>query len=104
MITIIWEYQVKPDYLAEFETLYAPCGKWGQLFRKGKGFLGTRLIRSPEDRHRFVTIDQWESLRDYKTFLALCKEEYETLDRECEGLTERESCLGTYGAGFADSQ
>ena len=104
MITILWEYEVKSDRIAEFKKIYAPTGKWAELFEKGKGFLGTRLIQSPDHPYRFTTMDQWESLRDYKTFLAVWKEEYELLDAQCAGLTERESCLGIYGVGSHDEE
>jgi heme-degrading monooxygenase HmoA len=104
MIAIVWAFQVKADRIAEFERIYAPAGQWAKLFKKGKGFLETRLIQSPDHAQRFVTIDQWETIQDSKTFLALWKEEYETLDRQCEGLTESESRLGIFGDGFNDEE
>jgi heme-degrading monooxygenase HmoA len=104
MIEVIWEYQVKADYIAEFEKVYAPDGKWTELFKKGKGFVQTRLIRHPDHPNLFLTIDRWESMKDYKAFLSQWKEEYEKLDRQCEGLTEHESCLGTIGAGFNEEE
>jgi len=102
MIIIVWEYQIKSNYIAEFEKIYAPDGEWAELFKKSKGFVGTRLIQSPDHPDRFVTIDQWESLDDYKMFFSQWRAEYEKLDKQCEGLTEHESCLGTFGAGFHD--
>ena len=104
MITVLWEYHVKADCIAEFEKIYAPNGEWAELFKKGKGFLGTRLIQSSDHPYLFVTVDQWESLNDYKAFLSQWKEEYEKLDRHCSELTERESCLGTFEAGFNDKE
>lgn len=104
MVTVLWEYQVKPDRVAEFEKVYASDGDWTELFRKGKGFIGTRLFKSPDIPNLFLTIDQWESMQDYKTFLSQWKEEYETLDKQCESLTEHESCLGTFGVGFNDEE
>lgn len=104
MITILWEYQVKADRIAEFEKIYASNGDWAELFKKSKGFLGTKLFHSLEHPQLFTTIDQWESIKDYKAFLSQWKEEYEKLDKECEGLTEHESCLGTFGIGFNDEE
>jgi len=66
--------------------------------------LPTRLIRSPDHLGRFLTIDQWESLRDYKEFMSQWKEEYEVLDRQCAELTEHEGCLGTFGVGLNDEE
>jgi len=104
MITIVWEYQVKKDQVAKFEKIYASDGKWVELFKKGKGFVGTRLIKSPYHLNYFITIDQWETLKDYKMFLSNWKADYEKLDRQCEGLTEHESCLGTFRIGVNDEE
>jgi heme-degrading monooxygenase HmoA len=104
MITIVWEYLVKTDCIAKFEKVYAPNGKWAKLFKKGKGYIRTKLIRTPEDSNRFITVDEWETLEEYKAFLSQWKEDYESLDKQCEGLTEHESYLGTFGAGFNDQQ
>jgi len=104
MVTIIWEYVVKTDYIVEFEKIYAPDGKWAELFKKGKGFVRTKLIHQLEQPQLFLTVDEWETMKDYKTFLSQWKEEYEALDKQCERLTERESCLGTCGVGFNDEE
>ena len=104
MVTILWEYQVKPDHIAEFEKIYASDGDWAELFKRGKGFIGTKLFHSLEHPQLYTTIDQWESITDYKTFLSQWKQEYEALDKQYEGLTERESCLGTFGVGFHDEE
>lgn len=104
MIIVVWEYQVKADCTIKFEKIYASDGDWAELFKKGRGFLGTKLFRSVEQPQMYSTIDQWESLKDYKAFLSEWKEEYEKLDKQCEGLTERESYLGIFGAGFNDEE
>ena len=104
MITILWEYQVKADRIAEFEKIYAPDGEWAKLFQKSEGFIDTILIHSTDHPELYLTRDRWKSLKDYNLFLSKWKEEYEKLDKQCEGLTERESCLGTFGAGFNDEE
>jgi quinol monooxygenase YgiN len=104
MITIVWEYQVKTNHISEFQKIYASNGKWTELFKKGKGYIGTRLIRSPDHPNLFITIDQWQSVTDYNTFISQWKMEYKKLDQQCQGLTEHESCLGTFGADFNDEE
>ena len=99
MITVLWEYQVKADRIAEFEKIYAFDGAWAEFFKKGDGFLGTELLHSIDHPQLYITIDRWESMKDYKSFLSQWKDEYEKLDRQCEGLSERENCLGTFEAG-----
>jgi len=65
MYVILWEYQVKPDYRAAFEEIYAANGAWAQLFEKETGYLGTELLHDPNNAHRYITIDRWDSSQAY---------------------------------------
>ena len=96
MYVIIWEYQVKAEGAAEFEQVYGESGAWVELFRNGKGYLGTELLRDPAHLDRYMTLDRWESLADYESFLSNWKTQYETLDARCEDLIEREALLGKW--------
>ena len=96
MYVIIWKYQVKLERIDEFEHIYRPEGQWEELFKKGNGFIGTELFRDVERPQRYITIDRWESVKDYKDFQAQWKEEYKVLDAQCEDLTETESLLGKW--------
>ena len=96
MLIVIWEYHVKIVHLADFERVYAPNGAWAELFRKGKGYLGTELIRDVQDPHRFLTIDRWTSAEEYNEFLSNWQSEYKVLDAQCEDWTENESLLGRW--------
>lgn len=96
MYIVIWEYQVREERQAEFETIYAPNGAWAELFKKGSGYLGTELIRSEQTTDTYITIDRWDSKESYKLFLQQWKAEYAQLDRRCEKLTSRENRLGSF--------
>ena len=98
----VWEFSVKAARQAEFESHYGPDGSWARLFRKSPGYLGTELWHDRADEHRYVTIDRWASADAWKQFRAGFAADYERLDRECEGLTARETPLGEFkpmGAG-----
>jgi len=90
---VIWEYHVKPENQTEFETIYASNGEWAQLFKKGKGYLGTEFFHSEEHASVFMTIDRWATREDYETFLTQYQSDYKALDNRCEDLTEGESLL-----------
>lgn len=96
MYVIIWEFQVKAEHSVEFEMIYGVTGAWAILFHKQQGYLGTELLRDSQGRERYLTIDRWESLGDYESFLSLWKKEYEALDVLCEGLTENETMIGRW--------
>jgi heme-degrading monooxygenase HmoA len=98
MYVVIWEYQVKEEHLAEFEKIYGTDGAWEELFQKESSYLGTELLRDSRDLHHYLTIDQWASVTDYESFLSDWKEEYEKIDAQCQGLTERETLLGKWAS------
>ena len=96
MYVIIWEYQVKTDRTADFEQIYHSNGAWAELFRTGTGYISTELLRDKMQPQKYITIDQWQSAKDYETFLAKFNKEYETLDGQCKGRTEHEILLGKW--------
>lgn len=96
MYAIIWEFVVRGGREIEFETAYGPDGEWAALFRRGDGYLGTELLRATNDRRVYRIIDRWTSEIAYHAFMKKWAAEYAAIDRACEGLTERERCVGTY--------
>jgi heme-degrading monooxygenase HmoA len=96
MYVIIWEYQVKPDRVAEFEEAYAAQGAWARFFQRHPGYLGTELLHDPGDPQRYITMDRWDSSKQYESFLAQWATEYAALDAQFEGLTEKEFLSSTW--------
>ena len=95
-LRILWEFHVKVDRIREFEELYGGNGTWARFFRQGKGYRETMLLRDREVPGRYMTIDFWDDLESYSAFSAAHAEEYKTIDRRCEALTEQERCLGFF--------
>lgn len=93
---IVWEFEVSPSRRSEFETHYGPEGTWAQLFRAAPGYVSTELLNDREKPLRYVTIDHWSDREQWLEFRRRHAEEYESLDRQCEGLTTREAPLGEY--------
>jgi quinol monooxygenase YgiN len=93
---IFWEYQVRSEKQSEFEKIYSSDGAWAELFNRDTSYLGTELLRDEARPWRFLTIDRWTSKEEYEAFLSRWKKEYETLDAQCEGLTENESLIGKW--------
>jgi heme-degrading monooxygenase HmoA len=93
---IVWEFRARPDKEAEFVRHYGPDGSWAQFFRGSNGYIRTELVRDVADRLRFVTLDYWQSQSEFKKFREQNLAEYERLDKEFEGLTEKETRLGSF--------
>ena len=96
--TYIWAFKVHPEHVAAFRWHYGESGAWTQLFRRARGYLGTRLLQDETDPLRFVTIDTWSSAEDYEAFRASYASEYAELDRLCEGFTVQETLIGHFAS------
>ena len=46
MIALVFSYEVSDA--AEFERVYGPEGDWAEFFRRGRGYVGTELLRDIE--------------------------------------------------------
>src|SRR5215208_7498983 len=95
MYIMVWEYQVKPGRVADFEEIYASDGLWTQLFKKQADFLSTELLQDSDHPQRYITIDRWASSEAYNSFHTKWQDEYKALDEHCKDFTDRESFLGT---------
>ena len=91
MFIVIWDYIVAESQEAEFERVYGPEGEWTQLFKQGKGYLGTELLRAMDHPRHYLTIDHWDSSSAFDSFQENYHVEYEAIDARCENLTEREA-------------
>ena len=96
MIHIIWEFQVEPSQVDEFERNYSQQGAWARLFSKSENYHGTLLLKDSNASGRYLTIDRWNSLADFEDFKAQHLKAYDDLDRVCEILTLAEKKMGVF--------
>lgn len=96
MFVIVWEFIAKSGREAEFDQVYGPRGEWARFLPKGEGYVRTELHRDTQQANRYLTLDFWTSEAAYQAFRAEHAQEYATIDRRSEALTERETCLGTF--------
>jgi heme-degrading monooxygenase HmoA len=97
---IVWEFRIKSEKESEFIEHYGPDGSWARFFRNGRAYIRTELVRDVADRERFLTLDYWQSEEDFKSFREQNLAEYQRLDKEFEGLTEKETRLGAFSIGL----
>ena len=94
--TCIWEFEVPAATASEFRRHYGPGGSWVTLFRSDSAFIETLLLHDPSRQGRYVTIDRWQSAEAYRLFRQNFSAQYQAIDRICEGLTNRETNLGSF--------
>jgi hypothetical protein len=91
---VMWGFTVRPEMEARFEEIYGTSGEWVHLFEQDENFLFTELNRECEGH--YLTLDYWVSQAAYEKFREKHLAEYESIDRQCEGLTEIERKLATF--------
>jgi heme-degrading monooxygenase HmoA len=96
VLYILWEYRIRKGKRRAFERHYSATGTWATFFRKSRGYRGTFLLREPKKSNRYFTLDRWTSFASYRRFRRRYPQQYEALDRQCERLTEKETCLGHF--------
>ena len=101
---IVWEFRINPQTEQDFVRHYGPDGSWAQFFRKSKSYIRTELVKDVADPLRFLTLDYWQSQSEFKRFREENLAEYERLDKEFERLTEKETRLGSFWIGDAETK
>jgi heme-degrading monooxygenase HmoA len=98
MITIVWEFTVKEEAIAEFQRAYGPTGDWAALFRQHPGYEGTLLLQDTTRKERFLTIDRWQNESQLSHMRNSGAQEYSRLDVRFAELTVSERELGVFRA------
>jgi hypothetical protein len=96
MIEVIWEFDVRPESVSEFEKHYSSQGTWAKLFSQDENFEGTALLRDTKLPLRYLTIDRWQTLEAYEAFKVKHASEYARIDKEMERLTSKERLVGVF--------
>lgn len=96
MFLALWEYEVKSGSEEKFEEVYGSDGGWARLFRRARGYRGTRLVRDAKNQRVYMTMDYWDSREEYEKFRMDFRAEYEALDKIGDELTVREMRIGHF--------
>lgn len=92
----VWKFRPPAGRAQEFVEAYCGEGAWAQLFRRAPGYRGTKLFAPHEPGGWWLTIDTWDSARDFETFGQDLGEEYRALDEELEGVAGEEEFVGAF--------
>ncbi len=74
MFAVAYTYEARDP--EDFERAYGPDGEWAEFFGRGRGFVGTELLRELENPGRYLLIDRWESREAFERFAAEHQAEY----------------------------
>jgi heme-degrading monooxygenase HmoA len=94
MLALVFSYDVRDP--EEFERVYGPEGEWAEFFRRGRGYVGTELMRDLEVPRRYLVVDRWETKESYRAFVDEHRDEYMRRVDETAFHYEQELRLGTF--------
>jgi heme-degrading monooxygenase HmoA len=94
VIALVFSYEARDP--EEFERVYGPDGEWARFFRKGRGFIGTELLRDLENPGRYLVIDRWESADAYNAFVTAERDAYMRRSDDAAFYFEQELRFGTF--------
>jgi hypothetical protein len=96
MYSYVWEYQVHPDHITDFESSYGVEGEWVNLFKQHPAYIRTELLKDQNDPLRFLTIDTWKSRKQYLSFREEFRNVFDAIDIKCEAFTIKEQFIGEF--------
>ena len=99
MYRLVWEFDAKPERVADFEKVYAIDGRWATFFKQSPDYLGTELYKNVTNPTRFVAVDTWRSRVAYEAFRKTKSADYSKLDDWCRQLLAHERMLGSTDDG-----
>ena len=94
MIAVVFSYEARDA--EEFERVYGPDGEWARFFSRGRGYIGTELLRDIEMRGRYLVIDRWESIDAYNTFATERRDDWMRRVDDTRYHFEQELRFGTF--------
>jgi heme-degrading monooxygenase HmoA len=96
MHRLVYEYEVDPARVDQFEETYRADGGWAGFFRGGAGYLGTELLRDSARPGRYLVVDHWTSAGAAARFLADHAGAYARRSEATAHLYQREAHLGAF--------
>ena len=96
MLLVLWEYQVRPERVDEFESMYRPDGPWTDLFRVCPAFVSITMWKDLRVPGRYLVADRWSSGVVYDEFVRERQAEIGELSARGARLWQREREAGRY--------
>jgi heme-degrading monooxygenase HmoA len=94
VFVIAYSYEARDP--RDFESVYGPSGEWAEFFGRGRGYVGTELLRELDNPGRYLVIDRWESREAFDQFAAEHQAEYFRRSEEAGVYYLQELQLGVY--------
>jgi quinol monooxygenase YgiN len=66
MIAIVWQFDVKPGRVSDFERFYGADGDWTAVNRHSRSYLGTSFLRDQNEDARYLVIEYWSEMLVYE--------------------------------------
>src|SRR5678816_4186235 len=98
MIAIMWQFDVKQGYEAEFEQLYGVEGEWTAMNRHSRSYLGSSFLHDQNRSSRYIVIEYWSEMLVYEQHREFRAAAIASLDERSTTLVNSIEPLGIFTA------
>ena len=98
MIAIMWQFEVKDGYEAEFQELYGVEGAWTTLNRSTRSYLGSSFLHDQNRPSRYVVIEYWSEMVVYEQHRAERSDRFAALEERSHALVNSVEPMGIFSA------
>lgn len=98
MIAIVWQFDVKPGRVSDFERFYGADGDWTAVNRHSRSYLGTSFLRDQNEDARYLVIEYWSEMLVYEQHRSFGGDERAKLEALRAELVEAVEPMGIYTA------
>jgi heme-degrading monooxygenase HmoA len=100
MALFVWQYDVKPGKVEEFEAHHGPDGRWNRFLSRARGYHGITLLRS-QDGSSMLSFDDWRSEALFESYIQdpRNQEEFQLLVAGNRELTSNRREVGWFELG-----
>ena len=98
MVAIVWQLEIHSGQAGEFERFYGADGRWTQLSRRSRSFLGSSFLKDIARDDRYLLVEYWSEMLVYERHLADFGHEIRTLEDERARYVARLEPMGVFTA------
>jgi len=98
VVAVVWQFEIRPGAVEEFERFYGADGDWTKLSRRSRSFLGSSFLRDIGSESRYLLVEYWGEMVVYEKHVADFSDEMVALERERERLVVRMDTVGVFTA------
>jgi pullulanase/glycogen debranching enzyme len=98
VVAIVWQIDVRPSLVEQFEQFYGADGPWTKLSRKSRSFLGSSFLKDLAHDARYLLVEYWSEMVIYEKHLEDFRNDLRSLETERAQFVLKVESVGLFNA------